>query len=125
MCDKCPDFFCFPGGERSFSTLAFILALGERAESPFRAMDEYDVFMDAITRRIATQTLLQNAMEQDGMQLLLLTPQVCTELRTNVNSCRLGLCMMWAYQCSDDGQARSLRLIRVLKGVRHREYMCS
>lgn len=64
------------GGERSFTTVAFILALGEWTESPFRAMDEFDVFMDAINRRIATQTLLEFAREKAELQFVLLTPQV-------------------------------------------------
>jgi chromosome segregation ATPase len=34
-----------PGGERSFSTLCFTLSLHGMTEAPFRAMDEFDVFM--------------------------------------------------------------------------------
>eukprot|EP00879_Flechtneria_rotunda_P009100 GHRR01009527.1.p1 GENE.GHRR01009527.1~~GHRR01009527.1.p1 ORF type:complete len:738 (+),score=285.10 GHRR01009527.1:656-2869(+) len=63
------------GGERSFTTVAFILALGEFTENPFRAMDEFDVYMDAVNRRIATQTLLEFAREKSHLQFVFLTPQ--------------------------------------------------
>lgn len=33
------------GGERSYTTIAFLLAVGDHTESPFRCMDEFDVFM--------------------------------------------------------------------------------
>jgi structural maintenance of chromosomes protein 6 len=42
---------------------------------PFRAMDEFDVFMDAINRRMAMQSLFGFAREHDELQYVFLTPQ--------------------------------------------------
>src|SRR5690606_19380738 len=46
------------GGERSFSTVAFIIALWQICPSPFRLLDEVDVFMDMVTRKISIDTLI-------------------------------------------------------------------
>ncbi|VFQ80858.1 unnamed protein product [Cuscuta campestris] len=61
------------GGERSFSTLCFALALHEMIESPFRAMDEFDVFMDAVSRKISLDALVDFALAQ-GSQWIFMTP---------------------------------------------------
>ncbi|KAK3009523.1 hypothetical protein RJ639_013924 [Escallonia herrerae] len=61
------------GGERSFSTLCFALALHEMTEAPFRAMDEFDVFMDAVSRKISLDTLVDFAL-QHGSQWIFITP---------------------------------------------------
>ncbi|RCV10910.1 hypothetical protein SETIT_2G146100v2 [Setaria italica] len=61
------------GGERSFSTLCFTLALHGMTESPFRAMDEFDVFMDAVSRKISLDTLVDFAIAQ-GSQWIFITP---------------------------------------------------
>lgn len=64
------------GGEKSYTTVAFALALGEWTQSPFRAMDEFDVFMDAINRRVAMENLFSNSLEHPDLQFIFLTPQV-------------------------------------------------
>ncbi|PUZ69993.1 hypothetical protein GQ55_2G181100 [Panicum hallii var. hallii] len=61
------------GGERSFSTLCFTLALHGMTEAPFRAMDEFDVFMDAVSRKISLDTLVDFAVAQ-GSQWIFITP---------------------------------------------------
>nr|AAD54769.1 SMC-like protein [Arabidopsis thaliana]AAD54770.1 SMC-like protein [Arabidopsis thaliana] len=61
------------GGERSFSTLCFALALHEMTEAPFRAMDEFDVFMDAVSRKISLDALVDFAIGE-GSQWMFITP---------------------------------------------------
>ena len=51
------------GGERSFTTLALTLAMGELSESPFRAMDEFDVFMDEVARKVSMNSLWNSREE--------------------------------------------------------------
>jgi len=72
---KINDMKSLSGGERSLSTLAFVLALGKQCESPFRASDEFDVFMDPVNRKVTLRTLLHFSVENHTTQTILLTPQ--------------------------------------------------
>lgn len=55
------------GGERSFSTVAFVLALWKHCAAPFKLLDEIDVFMDMVTRRISYNALINFAiMEKEN-----------------------------------------------------------
>jgi chromosome segregation ATPase len=62
------------GGESSFTTVSLLLSLWTAMESPFRALDEFDVFMDAVNRRISTEMLLNEA-KKSGKQFIFITPQ--------------------------------------------------
>ncbi|NXP78639.1 SMC6 protein, partial [Ramphastos sulfuratus] len=68
------------GGERSFSTVCFILSLWSVTESPFRCLDEFDVYMDMVNRRIAMDMILKVADSQQHRQFILLTPQSMSSL---------------------------------------------
>jgi len=63
------------GGERSYTTLAFELAMWEFCATPFRVLDEFDVFMDDTYRKQAVDTLMELCDTQPQRQFLFLTPQ--------------------------------------------------
>ncbi|XP_012263077.2 structural maintenance of chromosomes protein 6 [Athalia rosae] len=62
------------GGERSYSTVAFILALWDCIELPFYFLDEFDVFMDKVNRRVIMDILLDHAKSHPRNQFTFLTP---------------------------------------------------
>ncbi|CAI2162914.1 7525_t:CDS:10 [Funneliformis geosporum] len=63
------------GGEKSFSTICLLLALWEAMGCPIRCLDEFDVFMDAVNRRISMRMMIETAREADCTQYILITPQ--------------------------------------------------
>ncbi|XP_006018858.1 structural maintenance of chromosomes protein 6-like isoform X2 [Alligator sinensis] len=73
------DMKSLSGGERSFSTVCFILSLWSITESPFRCLDEFDVYMDMVNRRISMDMMLKMADSQRHRQFILLTPQSMSE----------------------------------------------
>ncbi|NWH94312.1 SMC6 protein, partial [Aegithalos caudatus] len=77
------DLRSLSGGERSFSTVCFILSLWNITESPFRCMDEFDVYMDMLNRRIAIDMILERADFQQHRQFILFTPLSMSSLPTS------------------------------------------
>ncbi len=68
MC-KFPPHFYYAGGERSFTTVALTLAIGEWANCPFRALDEFDVFADSVTRTVSLASLFGFARHCHELQV--------------------------------------------------------
>lgn len=61
------------GGEKSFGTTCFLLSLWGSIGAPLRCLDEFDVFMDAINRRIVMDMIVEHA-RQRNFQFILITP---------------------------------------------------
>ncbi|ELP95070.1 structural maintenance of chromosome protein, putative [Entamoeba invadens IP1] len=62
------------GGEKSFSTVCLLLSLWNVVDCPFRAMDEFDVFLDSVTRKVAINALMETATFNDRRQYIFITP---------------------------------------------------
>jgi len=62
------------GGERSYTQVSLLLALGESIECPFRVMDEFDVFMDSVNRDMTIQLLVDAAKKTAKKQFIFVTP---------------------------------------------------
>ena len=65
------------GGERSTATMTFLLALQQHVQSPFRAVDEYDIHMDPKNRETIANLLVSSIGGLDA-QYLAITPSQVT-----------------------------------------------
>ncbi|XP_071651386.1 structural maintenance of chromosomes protein 6-like isoform X2 [Temnothorax longispinosus] len=64
----------FSRDERSYSTVAFILALWDCTRLPFYFLGEFDVFIDKVNRRVITDILLGYAKLHPQSQFAFFTP---------------------------------------------------
>lgn len=64
------------GGEKSYSTVSLLLSLWNSVDpTPFRALDEFDVFMDNINRRLVMEMLINFTKHHAaGTQFIFITP---------------------------------------------------
>jgi structural maintenance of chromosomes protein 6 len=77
------DVKALSGGERSFTTIALLLALGENLETPFRILDEFDVFLDPVSRKLAMESLIEMAKAMSHRQFIFITPQDVSNVTTD------------------------------------------
>lgn len=62
------------GGEKSFSQICLLLSIWEAMGSPIRCLDEFDVFMDSVNRKMSIDMLIGAARQSVGRQFLLISP---------------------------------------------------
>ena len=62
------------GGEKSFSQICLLLSIWEAMGSPIRCLDEFDVFMDSVNRKMSIDMLIGAARQSLGRQFVLISP---------------------------------------------------
>lgn len=71
------------GGERSYSTVAFLISLWSCVDTPFYFLDEYDVFTDQVNRHMMTMLLLNETKKKADRQFCFLTPQDMSNIQAH------------------------------------------
>jgi chromosome segregation ATPase len=63
------------GGEKSFSQIALLLATWQLMRSRIKGLDEFDVFMDQVNRKIGMRLMLTKLSKEEKAQTIFITPQ--------------------------------------------------
>lgn len=71
------------GGERSVSTIIFLLSLLEATPAPFRLVDEINQGMDAYNERMVHSILINLIKSEDSPQFFIITPKLVNDLDFN------------------------------------------
>lgn len=70
------DVSLLSGGEKSYTQMCLICALWDMMKPPFRCLDEWDVFLDAVNRKNISEELLRFCLRNPDKQFIFISPQV-------------------------------------------------
>ncbi|TEB23759.1 P-loop containing nucleoside triphosphate hydrolase protein [Coprinellus micaceus] len=68
------------GGERSLTTILYLMALTEEARAPFSLVDEINQGMDQRAERVVHNSMVNVTCKEDAAQYFLITPKLLTDL---------------------------------------------
>lgn len=71
------------GGERSFAGVCFLLSLWPNVGCPVKVLDEFDVFMDNLNRKLTIKIVL-SFLARNACQVILITPLNTKDLFTDI-----------------------------------------
>lgn len=69
------------GGERSVSTILYLLSLHSMSKAPFRVVDEINQGMDPRNERAMHERIVDISCEESYSQYFLVTPKLLTDLK--------------------------------------------
>ena len=72
------------GGEKSYAQMCLIASLWEQMNPPFRALDEWDVYLDALNRKDISNLLMKFGLKKVESQFLFISPQGAGDIRADV-----------------------------------------
>ena len=67
------------GGEKSFAQINLVCSLWGQMVPPFRCLDEWDVFLDPLNRKIISQQLYDFGVKENQFQFMFISPQGAPE----------------------------------------------
>eukprot|EP00917_Polyrhabdina_sp_WS-2016_P016371 GHVP01035424.1.p1 GENE.GHVP01035424.1~~GHVP01035424.1.p1 ORF type:complete len:1054 (+),score=253.10 GHVP01035424.1:263-3424(+) len=79
------------GGERSLTTITYLLAMHEMFKLPFRMVDEINQGMDPYNER-KVHNILDRLAEESPSQFILVTPKLLPDLKHNKNTTVICIC---------------------------------
>lgn len=71
--EKLRNIESFSGGEKSYSQIALLLAIWDFMNTKIRGLDEFDVFMDQVNRRLSLRLILEK-IKKSSSQTIFITP---------------------------------------------------
>jgi len=79
------DISSLSGGEKAYLQMCFILAIWKSVGSTVRALDEWDVFMDAVSRKRISKEMINAALKTTGFQYIFISPQGSADFRASIS----------------------------------------
>lgn len=77
------------GGEKSFSQIALLLAVWNVMSCNVRGLDEFDVFMDEVNRKVSMKLMISSITEMKNGQTIFITPNNMADINVNKNDVKI------------------------------------
>lgn len=107
------------GGERSVSTIFYLIAMQSLSKAPFRVVDEINQGMDPKNERLVHAKLVDITSKKDTSQCFLITPKLLPSLQYSNNMRILCICNgEWIVQESNSDMQKYIESIRNLRLAR-------
>jgi chromosome segregation ATPase len=103
------------GGERSVSTILYLLSLQELAKAPFRVVDEINQGMDHDNERMVHKRMVEIACQENTSQYFLVTPKLLRDLPYDP---RMKVCCIYSGDLIADMGSKKLTTADVSKNLK-------